>query len=489
MDSYLEPERFEQARQTPYQPAMEMMIKYFIVPQVQSAHQTPALAFLKHMESLRRVNMNQVLEQGTLEKTVNLISSPGFLQLCHPDPLILTRDYEIIRRIERQYFHLLFDEGRGTFVPLDHQEALNMYRSLPEGPRFMLLEDEELCRTMQAAGITAVTPETLESLSPGRSGAVFAPSSILGLEECLDLLSAAIKKLRPGGAIKILERSCAGFPYGTAGYELLLGLLGAGIQMPLCDEPSVLTGTAGGLQRIAPGEMIQADWFTRVRDDQWPLPESRAGQEGIEISEHLHIKPGTKVYDCPCGDARISYQLALCGADVTGMDINPRFVEQAKARFRSLGLSGTFSTGDMRNASYPGGCDLFLNWFNSFGYFSEEENRRHMKTMADCIRPGGILVLEGPNLEHILENTKLKYQENGALAHDEWDSEKRRMNITYPPEKGEEAVVVSIRVYSLEEYKELFAEAGLVFEQVYAEHFRPYTPDAMRIILIARKPE
>ena len=67
------------------------------------------------------------------------------------------------------------------------------------------------------------------------------------------------------------------------------------------------------------------------------------------------------------------------------MDINPRFVDKARERFRQLGLKGRFSVGDMRNASYPGGCDVFLNWFNSFDYFGEEENHRHMQTMADCI--------------------------------------------------------------------------------------------------------
>ena len=111
-----------------------------------------------------------------------------------------------------------------------------------------------------------------------------------------------------------------------------------------------------------------------------------------------------------------------------------------------------------------------------------------MRAMADCIRPGGILLLEGPNPGHVADNLQVKYQKNSAQVQQHWDENTRRMNITYPPEGGEEAVVVSIRIYDLEEYRALFREAGLVLEQAFGEHFRPLTPDSLRMILIARKP-
>ena len=488
MDSYLNPERFEEARLAPYRPAMEMMIKYFIAPRRQDVFALPALALLKHLKSFRRVNLTDVLQSGMLEKTVDLLSAPAFLQLCHPDLKVVMQDYQTIRQIEQKDFGLLFAEGGGEKSELDVSQALEAYRSLPEGERFMLLDDEEECRRMRAYGVTAVTPDTLEALPGERVGGVFALSSVMGLEDCLDMVPSFVKKLRSGGIMRVMDRSYRGFPCGSAGYEWMMRLMDVELQAPLYGQSSILTGLLGGASAVRSGELIQTDWFVRVKDDQWLLPERRASQEGIEICERLGIGPGAKVYDCPCGDARISYQMALCGADVTGMDINPRFVKQAKERFQALGIAGRFTVGDMRNASYPGGCDVFLNWFNSFGYFSEEENQRHMRAMADCIRPGGFLLLEGPNPSHIIDNVKTKYEQNPAEVQQQWDESTRRMNITYPPEGEGEAVVVSIRIYDLEEYRALFQEAGLVLEESFGEHFRPLTQDSMRMILVARKP-
>ena len=108
--------------------------------------------------------------------------------------------------------------------------------------------------------------------------------------------------------------------------------------------------------------IIDRMWYKELSDDQWLFPEERAMEEGTEAAEHLITRPGMTVYDCPCGDARVSFYLAKKGALVTGMDINPRFIERAKKRFEDAGLCGSFQVGDIRDASYPGGCDIW--WIN-----------------------------------------------------------------------------------------------------------------------------
>ncbi len=466
LDAYLNPARFEQARQTLYRPAMEMMIKYFIAPSEQQVHTLPALSILKHFRSFRRANMTDVIESGMLKKTVDLISAPAFLQLCHPDAEILMQDYHDIRRIEQQYFKLFFSEAVGVKTPLDLERALRAYRSLPEGECFILLDDAQECSELRAHGATAITVEELHHMPGNRAGGVFALSSMLGLEECLDMIPRFAEKLCAGGVMKVLDRSFQGFPYGSAGYELMMRLTGLEIPLPLHGEEHILIGLRGEAQAMQPGEGMQADGLAPVKDSQ-PLPERLASQEGIEICERLGIQPGAKVFDCPCGDARISYQLALCGADVTGMDINPRLVEKARERFHQLGLRGRFSVGDLRHASYPGGCDLLLSYSNRF---SEDENRPHMQAMADCLRPGGMLLLGGLNPARASKQT-------------------RRMSIPHPSERDAEATYASAHICVADEYRRLLEGAGLVLEQVFAEHFQPFTADSERMILIARKPE
>ena len=229
--------------------------------------------------------------------------------------------------------------------------------------------------------------------------------------------------------------------------------------------------------------IVDSTWYKEVSDDQWLFSEERAKEEGTEAAEHLISRPGMTVYDCPCGDARVSFYLAKKGARVTGMDLNPRFVEKAKQRFAEAGLEGRFQVGDLREASYPGGCDLYFSWFNSFGYFTDEENRQVMQRIADCIKPGGLLVMENPIPRQLIATVDKKYAENHAHTTYSYDNEYKRINICYPDQN----VTVSIRIYDRGEYIEMFEASGLTLVESYSEHFTPYDEEKMRMILIAEK--
>ncbi len=229
--------------------------------------------------------------------------------------------------------------------------------------------------------------------------------------------------------------------------------------------------------------IVNETWYKEVSEDQWLFSEERAKEEGTEAAEFLITRPGITVFDCPCGDARVSYYLAKKGAKVTGMDLNPHFVEKARERFAKAGLEGSFRVGDIRDVSYPGGCDLYFSWFNSFGYFTDEVNRKVMKKISDCIKPGGRLVMENPIPAQVISILNKKYEENHADTERSYDSEYKRMNIHYPDQN----VTVSIRIYDRDEYIEMFEASGLKLMGSYSEHFTPYDESKMRMILIAEK--
>ena len=229
------------------------------------------------------------------------------------------------------------------------------------------------------------------------------------------------------------------------------------------------------------------EWFKTFPDDHWLFSEEKAVADGTAAAEHLITHPGMKVFDCPCGDARVSIHLAKKGAIVTGLDLNPRFIKRAKERFAEAGLDGNFYVGDMRNASFPGGCDLFFSWANSFGFFSDEENRFFMQRMADCIRPGGRLVIDNPNL-WVVQGPPEPPEENKAIRGDipyfryEYDYETNRFDAF---EDGR--WVFSERMYDLKEYEEMFLNCGLELVETYSEYFTPYDEKKRRMILIAEK--
>jgi SAM-dependent methyltransferase len=54
--------------------------------------------------------------------------------------------------------------------------------------------------------------------------------------------------------------------------------------------------------------------------------------------------------------------------------------------------------GDMRELPWVDRFDGLVNWFISFGYFSDRENKAVLLGFHDALKPGGRLVLETQNV-------------------------------------------------------------------------------------------
>ena len=67
----------------------------------------------------------------------------------------------------------------------------------------------------------------------------------------------------------------------------------------------------------------------------------------------LGLKPGTKVLDVACGTGNLSLPAARLGANVTGIDIAPNLIEQARANAAREGLKAQFDEGDAEALPYP----------------------------------------------------------------------------------------------------------------------------------------
>src|SRR5687768_4971609 len=70
-------------------------------------------------------------------------------------------------------------------------------------------------------------------------------------------------------------------------------------------------------------------------------------QGGVEFVERLGLKPEMKVLDVACGTGNLAIPAAKLGADLTGLDIAPNLIEDARARAALEGLSARFEVGDV----------------------------------------------------------------------------------------------------------------------------------------------
>ena len=126
-------------------------------------------------------------------------------------------------------------------------------------------------------------------------------------------------------------------------------------------------------------------------------------QEDVEkILELLEPAPGAEILDCPCGHGRIASVLADRGFRVTGLDASELFLERARADASERGVEVEYVHGDMRDLPWRERFDGLVNWFTSFGYFSDDENKAVLREFHDALRPGGRLVLETQSISRIL---------------------------------------------------------------------------------------
>ena len=75
-------------------------------------------------------------------------------------------------------------------------------------------------------------------------------------------------------------------------------------------------------------------------------------RDAADFINRLNLKPGMKVLDVACGTGNTALPAARAGADVTGVDLAPNLVEQARENAKREGLNARFEEGDAEALPY-----------------------------------------------------------------------------------------------------------------------------------------
>ena len=108
--------------------------------------------------------------------------------------------------------------------------------------------------------------------------------------------------------------------------------------------------------------------------------------------------------DMPCGFGRLTLPLARRGLAMTGVDLTPSYLAMARRSARREKLDVRFLKCDMRRIEFHEEFDAALNWFSSFGYYSDEENLLCLKKVYEALKPGGRLLIETANISWLLSH-------------------------------------------------------------------------------------
>lgn len=244
-------------------------------------------------------------------------------------------------------------------------------------------------------------------------------------------------------------------------------------------------------------------WFQKVFTDEYlrTLPKDihrQTKREADFIEETFELGEDDRVLDLACGFGRHSIELTRRGFEVAGLDLSMPLLQKALNEAQKQSLSIKFIHGDMRDLSFEAIFSACFLWQTSFGYFDDQTNFRVLRGIHRSLRPGGSLLIDVLNRDHIVtemphrlwwEGVNCVFLEEVELDHRTSVLHTKRSFIyedgTPPLEQN-----TFIRVYSLHELRQLLQAAGFAVREISGElHHRGrfLGPASSRIIIHAKK--
>ncbi|HEY7209597.1 MAG TPA: class I SAM-dependent methyltransferase [Bryobacteraceae bacterium] len=143
-------------------------------------------------------------------------------------------------------------------------------------------------------------------------------------------------------------------------------------------------------EQNVPPEMKQAMRAMWMAGDFGKIAEYSA-HEGEEFVERLALRPGMNVLDVACGTGNLAVPAAARGAKVTGLDLAPNLLEQARKRATAAGLDIRFDEGDAEELPYADGSfDLVMSMY---GAMFAPRPERVAAELARVTKPGGTIAM------------------------------------------------------------------------------------------------
>ena len=214
---------------------------------------------------------------------------------------------------------------------------------------------------------------------------------------------------------------------------------------------------------------------------------------------------GAAILDVGTGRGRHARVLARRGYRVTGLDLAPSAIAKARERAAREGLTDdqiVFVQGDMRLPHFQERFDGVVNLFTSFGFFADDaDHQAAISAMAAALKPGGWLVQDFLNAEHVrahLVPESEKTKDGVHVRQERWIEGAhvhKRITLTpdgsadAPPDGAEpRAFTEHVRLLTRVDFERMYRAAGLALVQTFGDYDGgPYTPESPRLILHAEK--
>ena len=226
--------------------------------------------------------------------------------------------------------------------------------------------------------------------------------------------------------------------------------------------------------------------------------EEQAFAEIAFAHEHLHFAKDQIVLDLCCGAGRHAFALSPLVKSVVGFDLSSDLLNYATKENLSKKCDNIFwQKGDMRNINFLNSFDAVVCFFNSFGYFeNENENNQVITNVYNALKPQGYLLIDLMNKPFIVKNLKeqtiktinqYKIVETRIISSDGLRV-KKEVKI-FESDTLIKDYLESVRMYNVEDISGIIKKAGFKSLKIFGDlNNAPLTADSPRMILIAQKP-
>jgi len=217
-------------------------------------------------------------------------------------------------------------------------------------------------------------------------------------------------------------------------------------------------------------------------------------RQAAGIRKFLRLKRGQTVLDMPCGQGRITLELAKLGLQTVGVDRQAGYIRKAKAEAGKRHIRAVFRVGDMRKSEPGDNYDAVVNWFSSFGYFTESQNRQVLVNFLKALKPGGKVLIDVLNRDwikdHFVPKADLTVQGVKVSEKRNWMVDRKRIRSTWVFTRGgrRETYRIDMKLFNPPELKAMLRKAGFAGIRLYADlKGKPAGRKQLRLIAVAVK--
>lgn len=247
------------------------------------------------------------------------------------------------------------------------------------------------------------------------------------------------------------------------------------------------------------------DFFSGVALDLWrkAIPPEQSKAEADFLVKALQCEAGSDLLDVPCGNGRLSLELAQRGYQVTGVDLSEEFIEEARTRLNPPADAGgtdsarqvEFILWDMSKLEGEAIYDGAFCFGNSFGYLEYADMEGFLNGVARALKPGARFVVEtGMAAESILPNLEARtwYQIEDILmtVDHRYQADQSCVDTDYTFVQDGKSETRSAKhwVYTVGEIRRMLERAGFTVLDLYGSvDWQPYKLGAGDLVIVTQK--